>query len=72
MGRRWGGLVMVVEVRVSASVPRGQRRPWPTCSYCGAPWPKRRDLAASRGKTGGLTVGVMGDRVVLQWRFEAV
>jgi len=29
-------------------------------------------FGGEQGKTGGLTVGVEGDRVVMQWQFEAV
>ena len=39
-------------------------------------WSAMADLVRSGGKQGetgrGLTVGVEGDRVVMQWRFEAV
>ena len=68
-GRWWGDLGVVMDVRVSACVPRGRRRPWPTHSRCGAPWPTQRGPTVSRGRL-GLTVGVVEDRMVAQWRGE--
>jgi len=40
-GLRWGSHSMVTDVRMGTSVPRGWRWPWPTRSWCGAPWPTR-------------------------------
>ena len=52
-GLRWGSHGVVAGVRVGACVPRGRRRPWPTRSRCGAPWPAWHGPVASRGMTGG-------------------
>ena len=41
MGLRLGDHGVVAGVRMGACVPRGRRRPWPTPSQCGAPWPTR-------------------------------
>ena len=63
------GMVIPWPVCVRACVPRGRRRPWPTRSRCGAPWPEQQGLAASR-EGSGLTVGVVGDRMVMPCRGE--
>ena len=63
------GMVIPWPMCVCACVPRGRRQPWPTRSRCGAPWPEQQGLAMSR-EGPGLTIGVVGDRMVMPCRGE--
>jgi len=51
------------------------QRPETALAYALPVWSALADTVRSggeQGKTGGLTIGVDGDRVVMQWWFEAV
>ena len=66
---------MVVEVRVSVPCVCTQR-PGTALAYALTVWSAMAGVAKSSGEQGknrvGLTVGVVGDRMAMQWRFDVV
>ena len=65
---------MVMGVRVS-ELCLCTRRPGTTLAYALTVWSTMAGVARSGGEQGknrGLTVGVVGDRMVMQWRVAAM